>query len=190
MSPAKQLGWLLVAGVAAGWWLARGDAEPRAPHPVTERLLGPYAGLAADVQWVRVHDAIRRGRGELVLARADVALALAPSATGGWLFLARHLAFDRASVEREPDPARRLAWVEAALDLARRGEEVAAEPAELAAWQGLVRVKEADEGDLQWPGGARALLEAAVLDFERAADLGHRDGEALAAGARRRLAAL
>jgi len=189
-SPPAFLGWTLVA-VVTSWWVA--SLPPAsAPAPVRAlgvggRLLGPFAGLAADVQWIRVDDAARSGRGELVLARAETALELAPGATEGWLFLARYLAFERASAEREPDPGRRRAWVTAGLALARRGESAAREPGELAAWQGLVRVKEADEGDLDWPGGPRALLETALADFERAASLGHPEGRALADGVRRRL---
>lgn len=193
----RAAGWALVALSTLAWWSTEGCAPAETDagdgaeqRSLAGRLLGPLAGLAADIQWVRAHDALRRGRADLGLARADTALALAPEATGGWLLLARHLAFDRASEEREPDPARRLAWVRAALELARRGEASAREPAELAVWQGLVRVKEADEGDLSWPGGERALLEQAVLDFERAGALGHPDGAALAEGTRRRLEAL
>jgi hypothetical protein len=180
-------GWALVAALLAFAW--QRDARPAAPSSLAERLLGPLAGFAADIQWVRTHDAMRRGDFALALARAESALALAPGATGGWLFLARHLAFDRASEEREADPGRRRAFVAAALDLARRGESSAREPAELALWQGLVRVKEAAEGDLVWPGGTRALLGDAAAELERAATLGHPDGAALAVGARRRLAA-
>jgi hypothetical protein len=181
-------GWVLVALLV---WLGWPSAERRVPGgSLAERLLGPVAELAADLQWVRTHDALRRGDVALAFARAESALALAPGATGGWLFLARYLAFDRASEEREVDPERRRAAVAAGLELARRGEACAREPAELALWQGLVRVKEAEEGDLAWPGGARVLLGDAVADFERAAELGHADGAELAAGTRRRLAAL
>lgn len=184
-------GWVLVALLVWLGWPAAGRAQRGAPGgSVAERLLGPVAELAADLQWVRTHDALRRGEVALAFARAESALALAPGATGGWLFLARYLAFDRASEEREADPERRRAAVAAALELARRGEACAREPAELALWQGLVRVKEAEEGDLPWPGGARALLADALTDFERAAALGHADGAELAAGTRRRLAAL
>ena len=181
----------LAASVAALacllWYAERGSVAPDPGRGgLAARLLGPVAGLAADVQWVRVHAALRAGRTELALARAETALALAPESGQGWLFLANHLAFDRASPEREPDPARRRAWIAAGLEVARRGESSCRAPAQLAAWQGLVRVQKAAEPDLDWPGGPRALLEAAELDFSRARALGHPDGGALAAGARRR----
>jgi hypothetical protein len=182
------LGWTAVGLlVGASFLLGRGipPRERRGSLPL--RLLGPISSAAAGVQWVRVHAALRASRTDLALARGSLALELDPGATAGWLMLAGHLAFDRASAEREPSPQRRLAWVRAGLALAARGEEQARDPARLARWQGLVLGKLAQEDEpLPWPGGVRGLWLEAAGHFDRAAALGAADGEALAAGARGR----
>jgi len=181
------LGWAVVLALVA-WSLAAGPRRANArPTTGVQRLLGPVAGIAASVQWVRVDGAIRAGRPDLALARAETALTLDPGATGGWKLLAGHLAFDRASAERERDPALRLAWVEAGLEVARRGERTARNPEELAWWQGLLCAMHAELDDLPWPGGSDALWRAAIEHFERAARLGHPEGAELAESARRRL---
>jgi hypothetical protein len=186
----RALGWVAVLALVAWTAVARPRRDADRPIGVVRRLFGPVAGAAASVQWIRVDGAIRAGRPDLALARAETALTFDPGATGGWKLLAGHLAFDRASAERERDPQRRLAWVRAGLEVARRGERTARDPAELAWWQGLLLSMHADLDDLPWPGGAPALWRAAIEDFERAAELGHPEGEALADSARRRLAAL
>ncbi len=138
------------------------------------RLLGPVAALAASVQWVRADVAFRRGRVELFLARAETALTLAPESADGWSYLAMNQAFSLASPEREPDPARRLAWVQAGLATAAEGERVASAPGELAILAGTIMVKSASlDPDLPWPGGLAAIWEAAAGHFERAGRLGY-----------------
>ncbi len=137
------------------------------------RLLGPVAALAASVQWVRADVAFRRGRVELFLTRAETALALAPESADGWSYLAMNQAFSLASPEREPDPARRLAWIRAGLATAAEGERVALAPGELAVLAGTIMVKTAAlDPDLPWPGGLTAIWEAAADHFERAGRLG------------------
>jgi hypothetical protein len=150
------------------------------------RLLGPIASAAASAQWVRVQSALRDGRTDLALARGQTALELDPGATSGWLMLAAHMAFERASGEREPSAARRLAWVRAALVLAAKGERHARDPQRIALWQGLVLSKLAREDEpLDWPGGVRSMWLAAAEHFERAGALGSEHGEVLASNARR-----
>jgi hypothetical protein len=185
MSAGRVAGWVLVVALAAVPF-ARELEPSRASF--ARRLLGPVAGLAANVQWVRVNDAFRAGRPELALARAESALALDPGSTEGWRFLCSSLAFDLASANREPDAGVRVKWLRAALALAARGEERARDPGALALWQGLLRASLAESGDPPWPEGARALWGQAARDFERSAEAGHPDGERLAAAARARLA--
>jgi len=145
-------------------------------------LLGPAAGLAASVQWIRVHAALDEGRPALALARAQLALELDPGATHGWLSLARHQGLYLASVTREPDPERRARWLEAALQGLERGEELARQPAQLALTRGLLLVEHAsrEAGEqTPWPGGRETLLAAAVEAFSRSAQLGHPEGALL-----------
>ena len=184
----RAAGWVAVAVLAGLTVAVRPRRGSDRPSGTLQRLLGPVASAAASAQWVRVDAAIQAGRPELALARAETALALDPGATGGWKLLASHLAYDRASAERERDPERRLAWVRAGLALAERGERTARDPAELAIWQGLLRSVHAELDDLPWPGGPATLWAGAIDDFERAARLGHPDGGILVEGAARRLA--
>jgi len=184
----RLIGWTLVAGLLAASWVAGRTAPPvDRPGSLPLRLLGPISSAAAGVQWVRVRSAMHDGRTDLALARSRLALELDPGATSGWLLVAGHLAFDRASAEREPNPERRLAWVRAALETAARGERSARDPGRLALWQGLVLGKLAQEEEpVPWPGGVSALWLDAADHFERAALLGSADGETLAVSARRR----
>jgi len=182
---------LLAAWALALALLAVPFACPRASAPVRPtslflRLFGPIASAAASVQWVRVQSAIDAGRPDLALARAETALALDPGSTEGWVYLSRHLAFDRASLERESDPERRARWIRAALSLVERGEALAREPAELAVWRGLILVKVASlDPGLPWDGGVAGMWRDAAAAFERAAELSHPEGLALAEAARR-----
>ena len=137
------------------------------------RLVGPIAALVASAQWVRADLAFRAGRVELFLARAQTALNLAPESAEGWRYLAWHQAYTLASPEREPDPARRVAWVRAGLATAAQGERVADRPEELALLCGLILVKlPSVDPDLPWPGGMAAAWEAAAEHFDRAQRLG------------------
>ncbi len=184
---ARLLGWSLVAALAAVSLVFRLRAQGgERAGSLPLRLLGPIASAAASAQWVRVQSALRDGRTDLALARGQTALELDPGATSGWLMLAAHMAFERASPEREPSPTKRLAWVRAALDLAARGEPRARDPQRIALWQGLVLSKLAREDEpLDWPGGVRGMWQEAAEHFERAGTLGSEHGAVLAANARR-----
>jgi hypothetical protein len=184
---ARLAGWSLVAALAAVSLVARLRMPPgERAGSLPLRLLGPIASAAASAQWVRVQSALRDGRTDLALARGQTALELDPGATSGWLMLAAHMAFERASPERGPNAARRLAWVRAALELAARGEMRARDPQRIALWQGLVLSKLAREDEpLDWPGGVRGMWLAAAAHFERAEALGSEHGAVLAANARR-----
>jgi hypothetical protein len=150
---------------------ARSGERPPGP---AQRLLGPISSLVASAQWVRVDHAFRAGRPELGFARAEWALALDPASPEGWSFLAWQQAFTLGSVEREPDPTRRLAWIRAGLETAARGEALSRDPASLARLQGeilLIKVATLDP-DVGWPGGADALWKEAMEHFQRAHRLG------------------
>jgi len=178
--PLRAALWLAALGLLLVPLPERGAA--RRDAPVLVRLLGPIATVAASAQWVRVDLAIRAGREGLALARARTALALDPGASEGWIFLTRHLALELASPTRESDPEVRAAWLRAADELARLGEEHAREPGELALWRGLFLYTAATlDPDTRWPGGRRALLGEAERAFARAEEL----GVAAAAGFRR-----
>jgi hypothetical protein len=166
-------------------WYFPAPGSTGASPSLAVRWLGPFARSAATVQWVRVDAAIRDGRSDLALARAQTAIALDPTATGGWMLIASHLVHERASPERELDPARRLVWLRAGLDLARRAEATVPEPAEMAEWQGVVLQERAtSDPKLPWPGGLAAMWREAAACFERAAELGSEHGAELARLAR------
>jgi hypothetical protein len=155
--------------------------EPRAPRLV---LLAPFAGLAAELQWLRFHAAVRAGEEARALELAESALTWEPSAPAGWQTLAAHLVFDRASREREPDLARRRAWLEAGLAELARGVERCARPGELELLCGITLASKAALDPELDPGGAPALRAAARAAFERAAALGEPRAAAFLAQAR------
>jgi len=172
----RGIGWGLVAVLALLPWYFPPRGSSLWSPSLAVRLLGPLARPAAAWQWVRVDAAIRAGRTDIALARAEIAFALDPSETRGWLPLAGHLAFERASPEREPDPARRIAWLLAGLAVARRGEASCAEPLELVEWQIMVLDRTATvDPDLPWPGGLAGLFNEIAALFDRAAGLGAPD---------------
>ena len=186
---ARVVGWIVVAALG-GWSLFGREPRPvqgqGAPSRVA-RLWGPFAGLAARGQWVRVHDAMLADRPDLVWQRARTAMDLDPGATDGYLLLARHLFFDRASLQRETDPARREAWMRAGLAVGERGEEAARDPGALALWLGLARVRMAEDPELAGRLGTTArgeLLSAAADAFDRAASRGDADARELGEHAR------
>ena len=181
---ARSMGWLVV--LVLGAYSLSGPVPRDDEASSLRRLWGPFAGLAARVQWVRVHEAMLDGRPDLVWQRAETAIALDPGATDGYLLLARHLFFDHASLNRETEPERRVAWMEAAFGVAERGEAAARDPGALALWLGLARIRRAREEGLGTTAGERAgLLARAAEDFDRAAALGAEEAAELAQGARR-----
>jgi hypothetical protein len=159
--------------LGAGAWLSHSSMPPETNRgSLAQRLLGPMSEVAAAWQWVRVRSAMDDGQMDTAYSRAEFALGLAPRSPDGWSFLASNLAFDRASPDRQKDPVLRTRWIEAALGLLRRGEQVARHPEQLAMTRGLVLVHVGDsEGAIPWPGGARAAWSAAQLAFERACEM-------------------
>jgi hypothetical protein len=160
--------------------------EPPAPvpSPRLHRLLGPVAGLARDVQWIRFQRALLAGEEERAIALAESAIAFDPGATEGWVLLASHLAFFRASLEREDDVERRRAWFRAGVEVTRRGAEVARDPGELHLWRGLLFLDKAEMDPALDARGAPGLLAQAVLALEDADAAGHPDAPGLLAQVR------
>ena len=143
--------------------------------------------LAAEVQWIRVQSAVRSGRSELALSRAETALALDPSNSEGWRFVAAYLGLDLGSPNTEPEPARRRALIRSALQLLERGERTAESRQLLALWSGLILMTHAEiDPELEWPTGTRGLWTEAADAFYRAVELGSTHAEALAHAARER----
>jgi hypothetical protein len=172
--------WLVVAGLFAWAFVPAGtdSARSAAGSPV-ERLLGPVAGLAASAQWVRFDAALRRGDTARAYARAEGALRLDPREPRGWIFLARHLVYERGSVLREPDRAARARWIEAGLDTLRRGESLSRDPGALLFERGVVlafqaslsdedRAQPTDEAEA-WKLAAEAFDQAAAIGTPEAA---------------------
>lgn len=151
----------------------------RAPHGAAggagaaTRLLAPLAPILARVRWVRLEQAMRAGRTELVLTRAEALLDLEARSADAHVFVSMYFAFTLASPERELDPAQRARWLRVGLEYARRGEATVADPALLVQWQGELLARAAqNDPQLEWEGGERALWSAALAHFERAAALG------------------
>ena len=169
-------GWLLVGVLLWPWW------PTSLPHKTSlaSKLLGPVAPLAAHAEWIRFDWYVREGQFEEAYTSAERALALAPEATRGWMTLARHLIFFRASLENEPDGEQRRRWIESGLELLQRGRDRAVEPEELAYMQGLVYAYIADleslGADLEWPGGADRARELAAGAFHDSGRMGKLDG--------------
>lgn len=178
---SRSLAWAAVVALALA---SLAWPPPRASAPAPLLLLGPFAELCAEVQWLRFQAAQRRGEEARALELAESALALDPRASEGWQALAAHLVFDLASREREPDLARRRAAFQAGLAVLARGAERSARPQELELFRGLVLVAKAQHDPELDPRGAPALLRAAAEAFERAAELGDERAAELAAQVR------
>ena len=161
-----------VAAAALFFWSARHRADDARPDSLIERLVGPIASLAANLEWVRVDDALRLERHELAYARAEIALAIAPGDAEGWIFLAHHFVYERGSIRREPDRAARSRWIEAALDLLSRGEKSAREPGRIAFKRGVIFASLAlmEDDERPWPGTRREAWLEAARAFDRAAE--------------------
>jgi hypothetical protein len=179
--PLRALAWTLAGALLA---LALVVAPERRAARSPLLLLGPFAELAAELQWVRFQGASLRGETARALELGESALALAPRTGAGWERLAAHLVYDLASREREPDLARRRAWFEAGLAVLARGVAESEDPAELLVFRALVlATKAASDPELD-PGGARELLRAAAAALDEASALGDTRAAALAAQVR------
>ncbi len=178
----KVCGWILVALL-----LGFGPSGPR-PDPSNSpwgRLLGPFAGLASDVQLTRALRARLDGKQALALVRSQSAIQLNPRSVRPWRELASSMAMHLASIAREPDPQKRLLWLQAGLDVAEHGEASVQHPEDLAFLQGLFLFAHAERQDeTPWPGGPKALWTEAAKCFERAERGGHPRARTMARFAR------
>lgn len=163
-----------LSAAAAGPW-ARAEVEARAAMGPVQRLLGPVASAAASVEWTRYMLALDRGDTARAYGHAARALSLDSRAAAGWLTLADHFVFIRASPLEEPDARVRRRWIREGFAVLRSGERHCATPEVLARYAATLRsayLAALPEERLEWPGGPGALLDAAQRDLERAAGLG------------------
>ncbi|MBK7875465.1 MAG: hypothetical protein IPJ77_06900 [Planctomycetes bacterium] len=191
--PARFALWGVAVALVAAPFAFRPPEETE-PVPVLRRLLGPFANTAANVQWARADHAWRRGRHADGYALAASALDFAPDAPGGWIFLARHFAYERAAVEREADPALRRLWMQAAFDALDRGAATADGHGALSFERGVLFAYLAEvaaagvvpESERPWRGTPDELYAEAARAYELAARKGDPDAAEAASAARAR----
>jgi predicted Zn-dependent protease len=178
---------LLAASLAGG----RNDGNDAA-RPALRRVLGPVASLAAGVEWIRVDIAIRRGEYARAYERAETALALDPEDPAGWIFLAHHLLYERASLSREPDREVRARWIRAGIETLERGERRSSDPGPVFFEHGLALAFQGSlaDADRAWPGSAAEAWDLAARAFEAAAERGTSSASKAASLARERAAAI
>ncbi|MEM1448395.1 MAG: hypothetical protein AAF957_26955 [Planctomycetota bacterium] len=158
--------------------LARG----RGSMGPAQRLLGPIASVAASVEWIRFRVVLDGGDPARAYGHARRALDLDARTPAGWVTLADHFVFGRASPLEAEDAAERRKWIRAGLDVLERGERRTAAPEDLAFYAAVVKatfLAGIPDEALGWPGGPRALLEDARRDAERALELGGPDAAAV-----------
>jgi hypothetical protein len=181
-------GWIIVALLLWPWGAAAVDTRP-----FGQRLTGPFASLAAGMEWIRFEQAWREGRPERAAVYADRALELDPLSPQGWIRLGEHYIFERASIQNEPDPEERVRWTRTGLDVWKTGQEHCADPGELAMMRGrtmIMYVAElAESPEFPWPGGVRAVREEARNVLLEAEQLGMREAHIALAALRRQVEA-
>lgn len=175
MSPARLLTGILAVALCLAPLVA-------GPTPAARRdgLLGPFADLAAELEWVRFRGALERGQTARALALAEHALALAPRSTAGWQRLAAYQGYERGAALSEPELARRRTWFESALTTLERGRAHAAHPEELELFRALFLLSRAEQDPELVPGGAKELETRARAALAEAVRLGSRQAAELA----------
>lgn len=183
---------LALTMAATGPW-RRVDAQARQRMGSIQRLLGPIASAAASVEWARYMGALDRGDLPRAYGHAARALSLDSRASAGWLTLADHFIFIRASPLEEADAEVRRQWIREGFAVLRSGEDQATSPGVLARYAATLKaafLADLPEDRLRWPGGPRALLKGAREDLERAAAHGAEGVEATLSYIEEREAAL
>ncbi len=162
--------WLAALALGSIPWIAALWPQVRSMRgALGTRLLGPLAPLCAQWQWLRFDRQVWHGDVDRALALGRSAIELDPRTESGWLRLASHMGLDRGSAERCADAQERVAWVQAALALAREGESRVRHPTALALFQAaLLGQLSAEDPAFPWPGGPPALAQAARAAVERA----------------------
>lgn len=175
MRPALRIALLALAGALAWATIATAPADRKEAHGTfASRLLGPFAPIAAALEWGRFDAAVRAGDDVRAWRHADRALLLAPEDPDGWTFLAHHAVYERGSPRRTEDPAERRRWVEIGLAILARGEREARNPGPVAFKAGVVHVSLAnqEDGERALPISRREAWSRAAEAFERAAAAG------------------
>ena len=168
-----------VALVVTALWLSRLGTPADTPNgstdevraPLAPKLLGPLAGIVSDLFWFAAQRSIAIGEFERAIVLAERAVEFAPRQTLGWERYGSLVGTLLASPESEPDPALRLAWVRAALDIFERGQALSDDPGRLALARAVLLLSRADvDPDLPWPRGPAEPWELAAEAFDTAAD--------------------
>lgn len=153
--------------------LAIAFQRPQSQH-TKPHVLGPFAPLFAEVQWVRAHVARDQGDPARAFALMQSALSLQPTSTSGWITLANQLGLQLASLESGRPADERADWLHAALATLQAGEAYVEHPENLALHQAILFLSHAETDDpLPWPGGIPGLYQGAALAGERALELAH-----------------
>ncbi len=164
-----------IAGLLAWYSIASAPEDAkRSRGTFASRLLGPFAPLAAAIEWGRFDAAARAGDEPRAWRHADRALFLAPEDPDGWTFLAHYAVFERGSPRRTESTLERRRWVEYGIAILERGERETANPGPVAFKLGVVYLALAhqSEGERTLPLSRRETWAHAAEAFERAAAAG------------------
>ncbi|MBL4770798.1 MAG: hypothetical protein JKY61_06575 [Planctomycetes bacterium] len=135
--------------------------------------------LAASWQWIQFDQSLAKGSWEQAYLHADRALALDSESPQGWIALATNLIFLRASFQNEPDDQKRIAWMQAGIDVLLEGTRRSRDPGQVHLVLGqtltffIAYLADMDEDPLPWPGGAEAARELGLEHLRLAEGLGH-----------------
>lgn len=152
-------------GLALIAWAAT-RPQPSAPP---RHVLGPFAPIAAQVQWVRAHTARDGGQTARAFALMESAVALEPTSPAAWITFANQLGLQFASPESGRPAAERADWLRAALQVLERGEAQVAAPEVLALHRAILLMSHAQtDATLPWPGATAGLFRDAARAGEDA----------------------
>jgi hypothetical protein len=175
---------IVTFGVALGL-IVFGYSQTKHAENTKRSWLGPFAPIAAQVQWVRAEQAIASGFPGRAIDFMESAVDLNPKSGSGWITLADHLGLYLASAEAGWPMETRAYWLETALEVTRRGQSWARHPDALAFHRGMLLLSHARLVEpLTWRDSPHALWEDAVAAFDEAEELGHPGAEAAAEYAR------